>query len=299
MRGLKRNNRIWIALALAFALLAGCGTPRTPAPTTTPEPTAAPTPAPTPTPTPTPTPAPTPTPTPAPASASDLPTVMPASASDLVTPTAAPVVRVSDAFFADAAFLGNSLMDGLRIFGGLKYGDFYSGTSASVVNVGTARIYEAAGEEDPAENEKEDGKEPEKLTLLEALLEKQYGKVFVLFGINEVGFTLSSFIAIYSELLAEIAEGEPDATIYVFSLSPITEKRDEDSDLFKKERVLEFNAAIAEMAERSGYVYMDLYGALADADGWLPEEASTDGVHLTGEKYADWVEFLFTYPYGE
>ena len=99
MRNALRYKRIWIAVLLIAALLSGCGQAH-PAPS--------PSPAPTPTPEPTPSPAPTEPPAP---------------------------TRLDDSFFDDAAFLGNSLMDGLRLFGGLQYGDFYSGTSASVVSV--------------------------------------------------------------------------------------------------------------------------------------------------------------------
>ena len=103
MRILLRNKRIWIAALLAALLLAGCGQ-APPSPKDAPAPTAVPTPEATPAPTPVPTPAPTPT---------------PASGSDVfVTP--APV-RVDDIFFADSAFFGNSLMEGLHLFGGLKY----------------------------------------------------------------------------------------------------------------------------------------------------------------------------------
>ncbi len=273
MRKLLRNKRIWIAALLAALLLAGCGQ-APPSPTDAPAPTAVPTPKATPAPTPAPTPVPTPAPTPAPTDA-------PASGSDIfVTP--APV-RFDDIFFADSAFFGNSLMEGLHLFGGLKYGDFYSGTSASVVSVSTVKDFKDS--------------EGEPSTMLNALLEKQYHKIFVLFGINELGFQVNGFIDIYTELLTEIAENEPDARIYILSLTPITEKRSEESDLFTKERVLEFNEAVAAMAERCGCEYMDLYSAMADENGWLPEEDAADGIHFTGPKYIEWAEFLRNYPY--
>ena len=285
MRSVLRKNRIWIVLLALTLLLSGCGQPS---------------PAPTPTPTPEPTPAPTSAPTPEPASASDL-TLPPASPTDLPaptetpeptpTPTSAPAPeptpppppepqRVDDSYFDDAAFLGNSLMDGLRLFGGLKSGDFYSGTSASVVSVNTVQdCKDAAGN---------------RITRLDSLLSEQYRKIYVLFGINELGFSRDGFVDIYAELLSQIAEGEPDALIYVLSLTPITEKRDASDDLFTRERVLSFNEAIKAMAERGGYVYLDLYSALADENGWLPEAQSTDGIHFMPDKYLEWAEFLRT-----
>lgn len=291
MQTVFHKNRIWIALALAVLLLAGCGQ-TSPAPTPTPEPTPAATPEPTPTATPEPTIAPTPEPTPA--SASDLPkTQRPASASDLTpTPSAEPTPEptpppgpADDSYFADAAFLGNSLMEGLHLFGGLKYGDFYSGTSASVVSVSAVRDC------------KDQYGAPS--TMLHALLEKQYQKIFVLFGINELGFQKDAFISIYAELLNKIAAGEPDAEIYVFSLTPITQKRSDAEELFTRARIEAFNEAIAQMAENGGWHYMDLYTAMADEDGWLPEaDASQDGIHFNVPKYAQWVDFLKTYPYG-
>ena len=281
MRSLLRQKRIWIVLLAAALLLAGCGQAK---PEPTPTPTAAPTPAPTPTPTPAPTPA--PTPTPAPASGSDL-AAPPASNTDLNVPeTPKPThAPVDDSFFADAAFLGNSLMEGLHLFGGLRFGDFYSGTSASVISVNTVTDFKDRNG-DPS-------------TMVNALLEQQYGKIFVLFGINELGFYVDGFIDIYSELLAEIKAGEPNARIFIFSLTPVTMGRSTSDDLFTRERVELFNMAVKAMAEREGYEYMDLYSAMANADGWLPGADSTDGIHFTAPKFAQWSDFLRYYPYPE
>ena len=264
MRCQLSKNCIWIALVLAAALLfSACGETKTPAATPAPSGTAAPmaaTPAPETTQEPV---APTPAPTPEP------------------TPIPMPDAPVDDVFFADAAFLGNSLMDGLHIFGGLEYGDFYAGTSASVISVNTMRdAHNSVGMS---------------CTKMEALLEKQYGKVYVLFGINEMGFNLDSFIGMYAELLAQIREGEPNAKICVLSLTPITRERDRSDDIFTREKIQAFNAAIADMAVNSGYTYLDLYGALVGEDGWLPKEQATDGIHFKPAKYREWADFLRTH----
>lgn len=198
-------------------------------------------------------------------------------------PSSAPEVpeRVEDSYFADAAFFGNSLVDGLHAFGGLGAGDFFAGTSASVLSVNMTK-----------DTHTSDG---EPATLMEALLEKQYRKIYVMLGVNELGFNTSSFVSLYAELLDSIADQEPDAQICVMSLTPVTEKKSESTTIFTKEKVEEFNAAIEVMAEQHGFAYLDLYDAMADEDGWLPEKQSTDGVHFTMDKYPEWAEYLRTH----
>lgn len=186
--------------------------------------------------------------------------------------------RVPDEWFADAAFFGNSLVDGLHSFGSLSCGDFYAGTSASVLSVESTKDAHLS-DGTPA-------------TLLEALLEKQYHKIYVLLGINELGFTVEGFVDLYAELLDTVAAAEPDAEIYVMSLTPITEQRSNNGDLFTREKVLRFNQAIRAMVEEAGYTYIDLYTPLADENGWLPAAQSTDGVHFTPEKYQEWSELM-------
>ena len=201
------------------------------------------------------------------------------AAQPVTTPTPEPTPEpFTDEYFADAAFFGNSLVDGLRSFGGLEYGDFFAGTSASVLSVDTIKDAHLS-----------DGTAA---TLLDALLEKQYGKIYILLGINELGFNKDSFVSLYADLLDTIAAAEPDAVLYIMSLTPLTEKRSNSDDLFTRPRVEEFNAAIRTMAETHGYIYLDLYSALADANGWLPQEQSTDGVHFTVDKYWEWADFL-------
>ena len=292
MRALPHKNRIWAAVLLCALLLSGCG-----------ETTPAPTPAPAATAEVTETPAPTPAPTAAPVPATEAP-APPAATTDILSQqtlpdpgaTATPVPatpppfpggnagspeRVDDTYFADAAFLGNSLMQGLYLYGGLQCGSFFSNTSASVVSANTVRDYKDAY--------------GNACTLVDGLLSRQYKKIYVLFGINEIGFRIDGFIDIYSELLAQISAAEPNARIIVLSLTPITKARDRANDLFTRERIEQFNAAIEKMAGANGYTYLNLYDALADEDGWLPDAQSTDGIHLIPAKYLEWAEFLRTH----
>lgn len=189
--------------------------------------------------------------------------------------------RVEDSYFEDAAFFGNSLVSGLHSFGGLQYGSFFAGTSASVISVETIR-----------DTKLSDG---QPATLLDALLEQQHSKIYVLLGINELGFNTGAFVNMYAELLDKIAAAQPDAELFVMSLTPITEQRSKSEDLFTREKVLEFNEAIYAMTVEHGYTYLDLYDAFADENGWLPAEKSSDGVHFTVDTYLEWAEYMRTH----
>lgn len=188
---------------------------------------------------------------------------------------------VADEHFSDTAFLGNSLVRGLELYGGLKNADFYAVTSTSVINIGVNR-----------EVQLENG---ETGTLLQALAEKQYGKIYILLGVNEISFETDYFIELYGQLLDTIGEQQPDAEIYIMGLTPVTEEKSGEGDLFAMARVNEYNAALTELAAARGCWYVDLVDALADESGYLPKAESTDGIHLQPGKYPDWADYLRTH----
>ncbi len=189
--------------------------------------------------------------------------------------------RVDDSFFADAAFFGNSLVQGLSLYGGLTRGDFFAEQSAAVYNVSTT-----------LNATRSDGT---KATLLDALCEKQYGKLYILLGINELAFDADYYAQIFSALLDEIQAREPQAEFYIMSLTPLTAEKDGDDTVFTQERVLAYNAALRQVAAERKCWFVDLVDALAGPDGFLPGEISTDGIHLTKETYPVWAEYLRTH----
>lgn len=188
---------------------------------------------------------------------------------------------VEDDFFSDAAFLGNSLVDGLSRYGGMSQGSFYAATSASVVNVDmTCNSYLENGD---------------KATLVDALTESSYGKIYILLGINEIGFDPDYFSQLYGALLDRIRQDEPDSDIYIMSLSPVTEACSDYSDVFNMERIGLYNDKLYALAQEKECYYVDLCHALAGEDGYLSEADSTDGIHLKPEKYPDWAQYLRTH----
>lgn len=190
---------------------------------------------------------------------------------------------MEDDFFSNSLFIGNSLVHGLWAFGGIKTGSWCAATSASVVNL------------DRVKNEAFWGDPEDAPTVKEAIYRGSFDKVYILLGINEIGFEPEDFIPIYSGLLDTIEYAHPNAEIYIMGLTPITEEKDACGYPFTMERIRSYNEALLKLAEERECWYVDLCEAMAGEDGFLEEEVSTDGVHFIQEKYPDWGEYLRTH----
>ena len=274
-----KNHIRAAALLLTAALLCACSSrgaepeeTRAPA-VTMPPATAAPA-------APTETPAPTPE-TDAPPTATSAPTETPAPTPEPYSPDLKEQEKMEDTFFEESAFVGNSLVDGLRLFGGLEYGSFYAATSVSVVSAMRTRDRLLANGGYG--------------TLIDKLCEAQHDKIYILLGVNEIAFEPDYFAGLYGEMLDKIRESEPEASIYIMGLTPVTKSRSSSSDTFTMKRVTAYNEALRALAEERECYFVDLVDALADDSGYLPAAGSTDGVHLTPDKYVQWSDYLRTH----
>ena len=187
-----------------------------------------------------------------------------------------------DSFFAETAILGNSLVDGLRLYSKLQSVDYYCATSVTVVSAMNSKTETLSN--------------GSRVTLVESLCQHQYDKIYIELGINEIGYDVSVFAEMYGEMIDAIAASQEDADIYIMSLLPVTKSRASSSGtVFTMERVNLYNQALRELAAEKECYYLDVCSAFVDASGYLPEEWAVDGVHLKPEYYAVWEERIRTY----
>ena len=186
--------------------------------------------------------------------------------------------RADDSFFADTAILGNSLVDGLRLYSRLNV-DYYCGTSMSVAS--------AMNTQNVLLNNGTYG------TQLDAMAQKQYGKVYIELGINEIYFDVDYFISSYRTMLDQIRAAQPNADIYIMAITPTS--RDKIGTSFDRDRVILYNSALYQLAAGWGCWYLDDFTPLADSEGYLPASQTWDGVHFSVAKYSEWEEVIRTY----
>ena len=133
-----------------------------------------------------------------------------------------------------------------------------------------------------------------KITVLEALKQNSdCESVYMMFGINELGWPREDvFIDKYTVLVDAIQENHPDVQIYLQSILPVSKAKSSSDKYINNERIREFNDLICQMASEQGVHYLDLYTAMADAEGDLPDDAASDGIHLKKPYCVKWLEYL-------
>ena len=274
-----------LLMFIALALLAGCGGPvsvQSPEPAPAPTATAAPTPEPSPTPTPAPTPASTPEPAPEPTPEPTPEPPPPPESYSFGYPLEESEPVADDSFFDNVVFLGDSRTEGLQLFSGLKHGTFYWARGMSVFRADSEdyKLFEVDGEQ---------------YTLVGTLGLKQYDAVYIMIGINEMGYAASSYEKGLAELIDKVIAAQPEAVIYLQTLAPVNEAEARANELawyINNDKVRQFNEAILRVAAEKRVVLLDSGSVYRDENGELPAELSSDGAHFVYGGYKIWADYL-------
>ena len=187
-------------------------------------------------------------------------------------------------YFADAAFLGDSLTVGfsdyqINLGGALVCG--YTGVGPDAIVNRTAVKSSVRGEE----------------IALDVLAAAQPKKLYILLGTNTLTTLGASdrFLAYYGQMLDMLREAlGPDCVIYVESVPPVRPKAAAEKPGLASDVLRGVNEQLAQLAASKGCVYLDLWEALADGEGNLKEMlAAPDGIHLSaGNGYGTWLTYL-------
>ncbi|MPM05369.1 hypothetical protein SDC9_51659 [bioreactor metagenome] len=191
-------------------------------------------------------------------------------------------ISVEESYFADAAFVGDSRTEGFQLYSGLKEGTYFCSVGATVQT-----IMDKETQEGPSGPE----------TILNALSRESYGKIYIMLGINELGwYRTEEFTEQYAKVIARIREDHPEAAIVIQSLPPVSAKQDAKRSYVKNERIVLFNGLLEELAAQEGCIFLDVASAVTDKNGTLPTELTTDGVHLNTAGCKKWLEYLREHP---
>lgn len=182
-------------------------------------------------------------------------------------------------FGNNVAFIGDSRTQAFLMYAGLKDVQDYNNIGLMVDTALTKKFIT-----------NDNG---EKITILEDLATKNIDTIYIMLGINELGWIYNDiFIKDYENLIDKILEVKPNCEIIVQSIIPVTKTKSEGDNIYNNDKITEYNNLIKDMANRKGIKYIDLCTVLADKSGNLPKEASTDGIHLNKEYCQKWLKYL-------
>ncbi|HCJ42036.1 SGNH/GDSL hydrolase family protein [uncultured Ruminococcus sp.] len=130
-------------------------------------------------------------------------------------------------------------------------------------------------------------------TLAQALSAREFGRVYISFGTNEMGWPYTDvFEDHFAELVRTIQGYQPNAKIYLIGILPLSQSQDMDGDAVNNDNAKLFTESIKNVAAELGVNFLDCSEAVADENGYLPEEASPDGIHMLAEYCLYWQNFI-------
>ena len=191
---------------------------------------------------------------------------------------------VDESYFDDALFIGDSRIVGLRDYGNLQeHATFYAYEGLNIFRILTAKYVEVPGQ-------------MKKISVEEALGQRQFGKIYLMTGINELDIgTTQRFAETYGEVISRIRELQPNAKIIIQSIMLVTQKRAEKGDFVTNRGIMERNQALQTLADGVTVFYLDVNEAVTDESGGMNPTYTTDGIHLKAKYVPLWTDFLKTH----
>lgn len=189
-------------------------------------------------------------------------------------------VLENDSYFNDAAFLGDSRTLGISDYAGLEGADFFCDNGMTIYKLleDTGVTWQRTGE---------------KVDMKEILQEKSYGKIYIMLGMNELGYgDTPMYLRQYLKVIRQLQEWQPEAVIYVMANLHVSREKNNMESEFNNININDKNVAAARLADGVNVFYLDCNPLFTDEEGYLQSELTFDGVHLYAQHYDKWRTFL-------
>ena len=180
--------------------------------------------------------------------------------------------------FSNALFIGDSRTVGIAEYSGITEADFFAFTGMSV--------YSALKKESSVGSWK-------KGTLLaDALQSQQYDRVYLMLGVNELGYNFQKTVERYGELVQQIRDLQPDAYLILEASLHVTKKRSDTDATFNNSNIDRMNQAQAAYADGEHIFFIDVNPVFDDETGALNQDYTFDNTHPYGKYYSKWADWL-------
>ena len=177
----------------------------------------------------------------------------------------------------DALFIGDSRTVGLAEYAALDGAHFFASVGMTVYNVWETEVsVPAVG----------------KVSLEELLKHRQYGKIYIMLGINELGCALDRTLTKYGDLVDSVRSMQTQAHVFLMANLHVTKTRSEKDKYINNPAVDRFNEETAAFSDNETVFFLDANSLFDDADGNLSEEKSADNAHLKASYCLEWGDWI-------
>ena len=187
-------------------------------------------------------------------------------------PTPIPLTTAPEGYFSDALFIGDSRTVGLQEYGSIPEACYFATSGMSVYDIFYEKV---AGS-----------------TFEDLMASRQFGKIYVMLGINELGYDRDQTVAEYEKLIGWIREKQPEAMVYVEANLHVSASRSNTDRIYNNKNLDAFNARISALADGQRIFYLDVNPLFDDGQGNLSGSYTADDTHVLGKYYRVWTEWI-------
>lgn len=174
------------------------------------------------------------------------------------------VYRQDEHYFDDALFIGDSRMESLARYARLGNADYFTDVGMTVYRM----FSDSCWDDNFCTTD-----------LAGLLSSRQYGKIYVMLGLNEAGYSLDSLTSAYEEALARLRQLQPQARIFLLKLYGVSRDQAEAASWLGPQNLDRINAMIEGLCDGDQVRCLDPRAVYEDGQGYLQEDCSDDGVH--------------------
>ena len=180
-------------------------------------------------------------------------------------------------FFDSSLFIGDSRTVGLNDYANLGKASVFASLGMNVYRVFKEPV------DVPGHG---------KVMLADLLSNESYNKIYIMLGINEIGYPAESVLKKYGEIVESVRAAQPDATVYLLANLHITAERSANDAVYNNTNLNALNLGMQQLADGTKTVYIDANYLFDDENGGLKKEYAIDDFHLIGRYYAVWADWI-------
>ena len=192
-------------------------------------------------------------------------------------PTEANYNEITEQWFDDALFIGDSRTVGLRDYARLGKADYFCNVGMSVFGVLEARERDQYFEE---------------TDLVGLLRQKKYNKIYISLGLNDSEAPFNLLMDAYHTLLRTVREEQPQAVVILQAMITVDRKKASSAWYFAIDNLKMIDGAIRDFADGKQVLYIDANTHFADEEGYLPDGKAWDGCHFDIAGYQEWAQWI-------